>query len=56
MPARYKIMGTCNTYQGNVRLKHHSSCQSKISSSGFGFARKNAIIFESMGDDIDSSI
>jgi hypothetical protein len=56
MPARYKIMGTCNTYQGNIRLKHHSSCQSKISSSGFGFARKNAIIFESMGDDIDSSI
>jgi hypothetical protein len=56
MPARYKITGTCNAHQGDVRLKHHSSCQSKISNSGFRFARKNAIIFKSMGKDIDSSI
>ncbi len=54
MLARYGIAGTCNAHQGNVRLKHHSSCQLKISSSGFGSARKNAS--KSMGNDIDSNI
>jgi hypothetical protein len=56
MPARYGIAGTCNAHQGDVRLKHYSSCQLKISSSGFGSARKNASIFESMGNNIDSNI